>query len=255
MAAEARLPGLGRAGLAVWLLAAACAWAALLWVGALLGMGGKIEQALPVPAGALPVPAAATPDRIGPLAQYASAAARPLFTQDRRPRSFLATGPEQGADAVQAERFDFVLSGVVISPRARLAILQPSAGGESQRVPLGQSPEGAGSWRLVDLQPRRAVFEGSSGQAVLDLRTFGVAGGPVAAQGGDAVTAVANAGGAAASAPMVAPPPPPPAPDSQDAQTTEARIDAIRRRIEARRAQLQNRNTTAPPPSSGPARQ
>ena len=245
MATDPRLQRLGRAGLGTWLLAAACAWAALLWLGALLGMGGRVDQDAPVAAGALPVPAAAPPDRIGPLTQYASAAARPLFTQDRRPRSFLATAPESGQDAAQTERLDFVLSGVLLSPQVRLAVLQPTTGGESQRVQVGQSPEGAAGWRLVDLQPRRAIFEGPDGQQVLDLRSFGDAGvGKVAAAAADAVRT-------GAPVPLAVPPP-----ESQDAQSNEARVDAIRRRIEARRAQLQNRNTPpAPPPAGGAPRQ
>ena len=85
-----------------WLLAGLCSWALLLWIGALLGMGGRVAAVEPLPAGALPQPRPATPDRIGPLVQYAEAAARPLFTQDRRPRGFLASVPE--GDAVLAER-------------------------------------------------------------------------------------------------------------------------------------------------------
>lgn len=244
MARDARLQGSGRAGLATWLLAAACAWAALLWLGALLGMGGRIEPGVPAGAGALPVPAPAQPDRIGPLAQYGSAASRPLFTPDRRPRTFLATAPEPGQDVAQAERLEFVLSGVLISPQVRLAVLQPAAGGESQRVQVGQSPEGAAGWRLVDVQPRRAIFEGHGGQQVLDLRSFGVVGAPVVAQGGVASEAANTAAVAAEAAAAAA------------AQGSEARTDAIRRRIEARRAQLRNRDTTAaPPPASGVPRQ
>lgn len=254
MAGDARLQG-RRAGLGTWLLAAACGWAALLWLGALLGMGGRLEQGEPVAAGGLPVPAAARPDRIGPLSQYASAAARPLFTRDRRPRSFLATAPESGADGAPTERLDFVLSGVLISPQVRLAVLQPSGGGDSQRVQVGQSPEGAAGWRLVDVQPRRAVFEGGSGQAVLELRTFGVAG-PPAPMAADAANAAAAAAARRGRAPVPNAVNPPVASDPQDAQSTEARVEAIRRRIEARRAQQQNRNTTpVPPPAGGTPRQ
>jgi general secretion pathway protein N len=106
----------------------------------------------------------ATPDRIGPLAQYADAASRPLFTQDRRPRSFLATAGE-GDGAAQSQALDFILTGVLISPQVQLAVLQPSGGGEAQRVRVGKSPEGAAGWRLLEVQPRRAIFEGGGGQA------------------------------------------------------------------------------------------
>ncbi|GAB1408520.1 hypothetical protein MASR1M8_24390 [Thermomonas brevis] len=268
MAAESRWHAFGRAGLATWLLAAACAWAALLWLGALLGMGGRVADAVPVVAGTLPTPAAAKPDRIGPLTQYASAAARPLFTQDRRPRSFLASAPESGETGAEASRLDFVLTGVLISPQVRLAVLQPTAGGESQRVREGAAPEGAAGWRLVEVQPRRAVFEGGDGQVVLDLRSFGVAGvpavpmpRPMAAMSGDpeaiaaaqAAAAAAAADAAAAAAAAGRPMPLPQPPTQQDDPSAEARVEAIRRRIEARRAQMQadaqQRNN--PGPGSG----
>ncbi|MBN8265628.1 MAG: general secretion pathway protein GspN, partial [Xanthomonadales bacterium] len=172
--AERTLPQrLERAGPLAWLLAAFAGWAILAWVAALAGMGGHIAPAQADPPGALPVSKPAVPDRIGPLSQYGEAAARPLFTTDRRPRAFLATSPEGSDGAAPAQSLDFVLTGVLISPQVQLAILQPTGGGESQRVQVGKSPEGVAGWRLVEVQPRRAVFEGGSGQSTLELRTFG----------------------------------------------------------------------------------
>ena len=210
-----------------WLLAGFCGWALLLWLGALSGMGGRVEPVEPLPASPLPQPGAATPDRIGPLIRYAEAAARPLFTQDRRPRGFLASVPEGEGEAVQSASLDFILTGVLISPQVRLAIVQPTSGGEAQRVREGSTPEGANGWRLLEVQPRRVIFEGSSGQVTLDLRTFG----------GSAPPPVPIARNAADAASAVPPPPPPPVAD-QGPQSEAARIETIRRRIEARRAQL-----------------
>jgi len=200
------------------------------------------------PAGALPQPAPATPDRIGPLIRYAEAAARPLFTQDRRPRGFVASVPEGEGEAAQSASLDFILTGVLISPQVRLAIVQPSGGGEAQRVREGSTPEGANGWRLLEVQPRRVIFEGSSGQVTLDLRAFGGS--------GPAPTAVArNTADAAGAAPPPPPPPPPPAAESSPPQSEAARIETIRRRIEARRAQLRagasgDTNGTPPPSAS-----
>lgn len=250
MAERTLLERFDRAGPLTWLLAACAGWAVLLWIAALLGMGGQVAQAKPASAeAALPQARPSAPDRIGPLAQYTEAAARPLFTQDRRPRSFLATAPE-GEGAAQSQSLDFILTGVLISPQVQLAVLQPSGGGEAQRVQVGKSPEGAAGWRLVEVQPRRAIFEGAGGQNSLDLRTFGAAGAPPPA--------------AAVQVPPPPPPPPqqqmtqaapPPSAAAQEPQDQEARIEAIRKRIEARRAQLragQNggsaSSSTAPPP-------
>ena len=231
-----------------WLLAGFFGWALLLWLGALFGMGGRVAAVEPLPAGALPQPGVATPDRIGPLIRYAEAAARPLFTQDRRPRGFLATAPEGEGEAAQSASLDFILTGVLITPQVRLAIVQPSGGGEAQRVREGASPEGANGWRLLDVQPRRVVFEGSNGQVSLDLRTFGGS--------GQAPGAVAR------TPPPAAAPPQQVQADADQAvpQSEAARIETIRRRIEARRAQLRagsaggntnnsSTDSTAPPPS------
>ena len=229
-----------------WLLAGFCGWALVLWLGGLLGMGGRVAPVEPLPASALPQPGPATPDRIGPLIRYAEAAARPLFTQDRRPRGFLASVPEGEGEAAQSASLDFILTGVLISPQVRLAIVQPTSGGEAQRVREGATPEGANGWRLLEVQPRRVIFEGSSGQVTLDLRAFGGS--------GPAPTAVArNAADAAGTAP------PPPAAD-QAPQSEAARIETIRRRIEARRAQLRagsssNSNGTPSSSTAPPQRQ
>ena len=232
-----------------WLLAGFCGWALVLWLGGLLGMGGRVAPVEPLPASALPQPGPATPDRIGPLIRYAEAAARPLFTQDRRPRGFLASVPEGEGEAAQSASLDFILTGVLISPQVRLAIIQPSGGGEAQRVREGTSPEGANGWRLLEVQPRRVIFEGSSGQVTLDLRAF--------RGSGPAPTAVARNN--AADAAGTAPPPPQPVVD-QAPQSEAARIETIRRRIEARRAQLRagsssNSNGTPSSSTAPPQRQ
>lgn len=234
------LQRLGRAGLSTWLLAAVCGWALLVWMQALLGMGGRLAEVAPAPPPPLPRPLPPVPDRIGPLAQYAEAAAHPLFTEDRRPRAFLASAADE-TGAAGTQTFDFLLTGVLISPQARLAILQPAAGGDSQRVREGATPEGAPGWRLLEVQPRRAVFEGPGGQTTLELRTFGVAGAPPVIPGADVPVDGADAAAGNAQAPDEA-----------------RRIEDIRRRIEARRAQMRSQtpdaNDGGARPLSGPAR-
>ena len=230
-----------RAGPLTWVLAAVCGWALLFWLGSVLGMGARSGELPPLPAEPLPSPAAMVPDRIGPLAQYDEAASRPLFTEDRKPRAFMATAPEEG-DAAASGSMNFILTGVLISPNVRLAILQPNGGGNSQRVRVGSAPDGAAGWRLQEVQPRRAIFEGPGGQMTLDLRTFGVAGTPAGASKADAALAAAAAASAAADTAAAGPPMPPPTPDES------RRIEDIRKRIEARRAQMQQHNQAPPPP-------
>ena len=240
-----------QSGPLTWLLAACAGWALLLWLAALLGMGNAVAPAASIAADSpLPQATAAIPDRIGPLAQYAEAAARPVFTSDRRPRSFLATGPDgDTAAGMQSQSLDFILTGVLISPQLRMAFLQPTGGGQSVRVREGASPEGASGWRLVEVQPRRAVFAGGGGESSLDLRVFGddglveksmIAGSNDLAAKDAAKAAAAAAQDAADAAPI---------PISE-----ASRIESIRKRIEARRAQMQSNtpNTRAPTPLSAP---
>ncbi len=246
-----------QAGPLTWLLAGCAGWALLLWLGALLGMGNAVAPTARIAAdGTLPQAKPATPDRIGPLGQYAEAAARPVFTSDRRPRSFLATAPDGGmaADA-QSQSLDFILTGVLISPQVRMAFLQPTAGGgPSVRVREGASPEGAAGWRLIEVQPRRATFQGSGGESSLDLRVFGedgqVEGAVIAGNNGASSKAATDAAAAAAGA----------AQDAADAapipMDEAARIQSIRKRIEARREQMRNNspNSPASTPSTAPAK-
>ena len=247
-----------QAGPLTWLLAALASWALLLWLAASLGMGAAVAPTPRIAAqGTLPQAEPPRPDRIGPLAQYAEAAARPVFTSDRRPRSFLATGADGDQTAgMQNQTLDFILTGVLISPQVRIAFLQPTGGGESVRVREGATPDGAPGWRLVEVQPRRAIFAGNSGESSLDLRVFGDG-----AQGGRGVMAPTNTPAVAADAAAAASSAAQDAADAADAAPIPlrdaARVEEIRKRIEARRAQMQGNtpNIPAPTPLSAPSRQ
>lgn len=251
MAERTLLHRFEQAGLLSWLLAACAGWALLLWLAALLGLGNAVAPTSRLGSDmSLPQSRPHSPDRIGPLSQYAEAAARPVFTSDRRPRSFMATAPDGGISmAAQSQSLDFILTGVLISPQVRLAILQPIGGGESVRVREGASPEGASGWRLVEVQPRRAIFEGSGGESSLDLRVFGEAADPgkvvMVSDAAAAANAAADAADAAAKD----------AADTAPIPISEAaRIEAIRRRIEARRAQMRGNTPDSPASTSSSAR-
>ncbi len=258
-----------------WLLATLAGWALLAWILALAGLGGRVAPLAQDPSLLQPLPAAraAAPARLGPMGQYGEIAARPLFTDDRRPKPFSL----RAGDAEASNTFDYVLTSVLITPGMKLAILQPSAeaeagaaaqgeaAGKPIRVKLGESAEQAAGWRLVSLEPRSAVFAGPEGERTLELRAFDGSGGmpatpvtrpavpppaanPVpgdaaAAAAAAAANAAADAAAAAekpqrpATAPVPRPSTPPPAQDST-ATTPEAQIEAIRQRIQARREQL-----------------
>ena len=163
-------------GARTWLLATVAGWALLAWLLAVAGMGGQTGRLADDPSLLQPLPQIrpSPPDRLGPLSQYAEIGARPLFAEDRRPHPF-SLQPEASDD--ESNAFDYVLTGVLISPQLHMAIVQPSQGGESVRIKLGEAAEELPAWRLVDLDPRRAVFEGAQGRKSLDLRVFDGSGG------------------------------------------------------------------------------
>jgi general secretion pathway protein N len=249
-----------------WLLATLTGWALLVWLLALFGMGGTIT---PLPDDAallqrLPTPPKPPAERIGMLAQYSETGTRPLFAEDRRPQPFFLQ-PE--GEAAQEPSFEFILTSVLQAPGLQMAIVQPSDGGDSVRMKLGEAPEEAKGWRLVELHPRSAVFDGPEGQKSLELRTFDGTGGEAPTAMTQAPATAGRPAGAtpnpalplpgkpqpAAPAAAVSPKPVAPAANTpatataaQPALTPDAQMEAIRKRIEARRAQLRAQAQQAP---------
>jgi general secretion pathway protein N len=259
------------AGAKTWLLGAIALWALCAWVLALFGMGGRVDRLPEDPAllERLPQARKPLPERLGPLPQYAEIGRRPLFSETRRPQPFFIN-PDGGDDGKGG--FDYVLTSVMIAPGFRMAILQPSGGGESLRVKVGSAPESAKGWTLSSVDPRSAVFNGPDGERKLELRVFN-------GEGGEPPTPMST-DGRPATLPGIAPPsmpgdmntqPPSPNPGAQDAadvappasgppakdagtdnKASSEQIDAIRKRIEARRAKLRQEQATPPPPGKKP---
>ena len=270
------------AGPRTWLLATVAGWAVFAWLLAVFGMG-RHAQALEADPGLLrPLPNARPPaaERLGPMSQYAAIAQRPLFSQDRQPKPFFLQGAGEGES--QQAAFDYVLTSVLITPTLKMAILQPADGSESVRVKLGEVPESHPAWRLTSLDARSAVFEGPEGRREMTLRVFdgqggqpptavGIAPGPNRQQpvgvpvpppqpntagangnrpGGNTTTAPAgnNAPNRSANNTQTpAPTTPPPEPSENTPMTPEAQMEAIRKRIEARRAQMRQQQSAQPP--------
>ncbi|MDG2516921.1 general secretion pathway protein GspN [Lysobacter soli] len=271
------------AGPRTWLLATVAGWAVLAWLLAVFGMG-RHAQALEADPGLLrPLPNARppAPQRLGPLSQYAAIAQRPLFSQDRLPKPFFLQGEGEGEG--QQTAFDYMLTSVLITPTLKMAILQPADGSESVRVKLGDVPESHPAWRLTALDARSAVFEGPEGRREMTLRVFDGNGGqpPTAVAtapgtnrqqpvGVPVPPAAANAAAANAARPgnasanarpagngtasnrnanntQTPAPPPAPEPSENTPMTPEAQMEAIRKRIEARRAQMRQQQSAQPP--------
>src|SRR5690606_28049440 len=254
------------AGARTWLLGAVALWAFVTWGLGLFGLGGRIDRLPPDESLVQRLPVAAPPGegRLGPLAQYSEFGDRPLFTTDRRPQPFVLNPDDEEAPA----EFEYVLTSVLRAPGFEAVILQPSGGGEPVRLKVGESARAAPGWQLSSIAPRSAVFDGPGGQRTLALRVFDGVGGepptPVSTAAGPPSGAAApgrqpapgaEARGAAAPPVVVttsstpsptevevpppgAPPPPAPEPGSTVDTTPDQQVEAIRQRIEARRARL-----------------
>jgi general secretion pathway protein N len=238
-----------------WVLAGAAVWAIVVWGLALAGMGGRLgdtdagNAAQRLPDTKLPVSA-----RPGVMEQYAEIRSRPLFSENRRHQPFtIDASGEEG----QANTFDYTLTSVVISGDVQLAILKPAAeGAQPVRVKLGTAVDTAPQWTLASLEPRAAVFRGPEGDRRLDLRVFNGVGGanppPMNLSPQPAIVPDPTQPGQEVPGPQAAPVVPPPPPPPSGNVSTEVQLEAIRKRIEERRAQLrqqaaQEAQNAAPP--------
>jgi len=214
------------------MLIAGAVWTLGLALLALAGLAGgytlhpedrALAPALPV----LSLPAAPTAATQPALTLVA--AERPLFSPDRRPEAVRV-----GDDAPAVE-LKLKLTGVINTPQAGIATLVDETAGKSLRVRVGQALETHPGWRLLSVEPRRVVLEGPDGQLTLDMRAFD-------GTGGQAPTAVALP------APVLSPDPATNAPAAaaaaaaaaQNATPADQQAEAIRRRIEARRAEMRD---------------
>ncbi len=229
------------------LLASFLFWAGLVMLVAIFGLGARFNP-LPVDTRlAKPIPTVKIIQNnptLEPLSNYLEVGTRPLLMLDRRP------GAVQAAPGDNSEvELDVSLGSVLITPSLKMALFRENKNkdGASRRVRLGDLIEGTG-WRLVQLEPRRAILEGPSGQRSMDLLVFN-------GKGGQSPTAVAVAvpqennnamqNAVPAAAPEVQTTP---ANTNAVASTTapvkqpmtqEQQIEAIRQRITARRSQMQ----------------
>lgn len=265
------------AGPRTWLLAGLALWGLIVWLLATAGMGGRVEPLPEDPSLLQPLPQVRTtaPPRLGSLEQYSEVANRPLFAVDRRPQPFALQG--QGDAAATAITFDYVLTGVLLTPDFRMATLQPPDGSDTVRVREGEAHESLRNWRLVELSARSAVFEGPNGRQTVALRVFdGIGGAPptmISRQqpGSDdpnrpsSPGAQPTNGNDATPATVSSAPSPVPVPSSADASlqsrqppppagqtgplpaNDQAQMEAIRQRIQERRRKLRADSPIQPP--------
>lgn len=202
-------------------------------------------------AGVLPPPAPAAHRETEPLQRFADVWQRPLFNADRRP------GPEAEGGEASVSLGDLELTGIIVTPDLRMALMRDREGHEL-RVREGEAlPDG--SWTLQSLAPRSAVFTGNGQRTELVLKVAahidagdkgGAAATPPAGSGRAEMREVGAQRGGAGTAAGKPPahalrmrPAGQGAAQSQDEAAGERikqeRIRALKARIEARRRQQQ----------------
>lgn len=127
----------------------------------LSGVGGGVKWDAPRPLAALP-PAANPADlpQPLPLQQFALVWQKPLFSPDRKPVAHAADGGSSLGD--------LELTGILLTPDLRMALLHDKNGDKQVRLHEGESlPDG--SVKLVEVRPRSALFDSSAGRTELKL--------------------------------------------------------------------------------------
>ncbi|TXK64999.1 hypothetical protein [Alkalisalibacterium limincola] len=164
------------------LLLTLAGWALVSAVVALAGLGGRYGLHPDDPALVPPLPDTRQVDdqAVFDYTVLTEASERPLFSVDRRPAPVnLAEG-----EAVD-DTADLTVTSIILTPQLQAALVRRNGSEDTQRVRVGEDVPGSPGWRLLELQPRLAVFDGPDGRVDLELRVFD-------GQGGEAPTRVAT---------------------------------------------------------------
>ena len=231
-------------------LALGCATAAFA-----LGVGRGVhwdDPAAPVP---LPPMRAAAMPTPSPLAQFSEVWQRPLFMADRKPVA-VADGDDNASNIGDLE-----LTGIIVTPGLRMALLRDKGKDATVRVKEGSALQD-GHWTLASLTPRSAVFDNGGQRRELTLKVAapdpltnqkagappqppqGAPPRPAQASADDGVRVIQPQGGAGMTGPQL---PRPPAADGarnapprqDDAGLQRARIEALKQAVQKRRLEQQ----------------
>ncbi len=206
----------------------------------LAGMGRGVRWPAPRTLPPLPPPGnSADLPQPQPLQQFSAVWQKPLFNPDRQPVAHAAAGGSNLGD--------LELTGIIITPDLRMALLHDKNGNKEIRLREGAAlPDG--SVTLVEVRQRSAVFDSTAGRTELKLpagapidKTRGGAaddrGQPPAASGAASVR-VQQDGSARAKLELApAPPGTRPAPSAQLDQSPQTTLERLRRTIEKRRGE------------------
>ncbi len=95
-----------------------------------------------------------------PLQHFLLVWQKPLFNPDRKPTALAADG---GSDLG-----DLQLTGIILTPRMRMALLHDKNGDREIRLREGETLQGS-NVTLVEVHPRSALFDSAAGRTELKL--------------------------------------------------------------------------------------
>ena len=189
--------------------------------------------------------------RLGAWDTFADVNTRPLFNEDRRPTPPMPA--DAPVDAKPIPKLELVLSGVIITTKARLAMVKEKGKEKSMTVKEGGTlPGELAAWSLAEVKPRSAVFKNSAGESAT-VELIPVASSQKPTPPPPPRTSNPPVAGAPPPQPGQAPPmlPAPASPDAAAAADLQQRIDARRQQI--REQQQQQPQQQQPQPQTQPA--
>lgn len=132
-----------------------------LWLALLLGLGRHVQWAPPRALAPLAVPTRAVANApLLPPAAFASVWQQSLFSPDRKPEAHAANGGSSLGD--------LELTGVIVTPQLRMALLRERKSGAELRLREGQRlPDG--SLGLVEVKARSAILDTPQGRVEMKL--------------------------------------------------------------------------------------
>jgi general secretion pathway protein N len=214
----------------------------LLLLSLLFGMDRGVSWDPPRPTPPLPAMRSVALPAPPPLDSYAQVWLHPLFSADRKP--IVTTGGSEGVSLG-----DLQLTGVIITPNLRMALLGPvhnnnsnntgnntdSKGDDADTVRVR---EGAmlpdGTWKLIKVLPRSAIFASGSGRTELKL----AAGAPIDQPAGGATAEPIPMNGAPPGSVRPVRPMPPPLPPGAlpPSEAQQQRLQRLRAAIQKQRS-------------------
>jgi general secretion pathway protein N len=211
----------------------------LLLLSLLFGMDRGVSWDPPRPTPPLPPARNVALPAPAPLDSYAQVWLHPLFSADRKP--IVSSGG--GSEGVSLG--DLQLTGVIITPNLHMALLGPVHGnndngnnGKGDDADTVRVREGAmlpdGTWKLIKVLPRSAIFASPSGRTELKLPAGAPIDQPATGAPPGAIPMNGPPPAPGQSRPMRPVPPPPGAVPTGDAQ--QQRLQRLRAAIQKQRS-------------------